>query len=96
MRLIDADALMDELLEKLPKGAVFYRIPPNAIENAPTVDAVPVVRCKDCIYSVKRLHEIENYRLCRLGDHPTRDDYYCNFGVKKKEDRINGETIHQN
>lgn len=86
MRLIDADALMDELLEKLPKGAVFYRIPPNAIEKAPTIDAVPVVRCKDCIYSAKRLHMIKGYRHCQLGDHMTGDDHFCNFGAKKKKE----------
>lgn len=48
MRLIDADALWDELTEDLGDGDVLYRIPPNAIDDAPTVDAVPVVRCKDC------------------------------------------------
>ena len=48
MRLIDADALWDELTEDLEDGDVLYRIPPNAIGDAPTVDAVPVVRCKEC------------------------------------------------
>lgn len=55
-----------------------------------TADVVPVVRCKDCIYSVRRLHEIENYRLCQLGDHPTRDDYFCSFGIKKEDENGRG------
>lgn len=48
MRLIDADALMDSLTDNLPEGGVLYRIPLNAVDKAPTVDAVPVVRCRDC------------------------------------------------
>lgn len=48
MRLIDADALWDELTEDLEDGDVLYRIPPSYIDDAPTVDAVPVVRCRDC------------------------------------------------
>lgn len=48
MRLIDADALWDELTEDLEDGDVLYRIPPSYIDDAPTVDAVPVVRCREC------------------------------------------------
>lgn len=48
MRLIDADALWDELTEDLGDGDVLYRIPPSYIDDAPTVDAVPVVRCREC------------------------------------------------
>lgn len=48
MRQIDADALWDELTEDLEDGDVLYRIPPSYIDDAPTVDAVPVVRCREC------------------------------------------------
>ena len=48
MRLIDADALLDEVCEDLGEGEVLYSIPPSYIDDAPTVDAVEVVRCKDC------------------------------------------------
>lgn len=47
MRLIDADALKKRLLEKGFYPAIVKR----AIEDAQTVDAVEVVRCKDCKYS---------------------------------------------
>ena len=46
MRLIDADALMDEANSD---GAYGY-VDAKQISEAPTVDAVPVVRCKDCKY----------------------------------------------
>ena len=43
MRLIDADALVS-LEEVKHKGCAYI----EEINNAPTIDAVPVVRCKDC------------------------------------------------
>lgn len=54
MRLIDADALMERLKEYCIDGdeqvMQWYDIMgiDEAIDNAPTIDAVPVVRCKDC------------------------------------------------
>lgn len=42
MRLIDADALAKELMHE----GLGYQY--NRVINAPTVDAVPVIRCKDC------------------------------------------------
>lgn len=72
MRLIDADALIDDLMERYCKECnkrkgikngkyrIIYEIgeaPCRAcevddvkaeLEEAPTIDAVPVVRCKDC------------------------------------------------
>ena len=47
MRLIDADALSEKVCETtifIKDGEVFQRM----IHDAPTIDAVPVVRCKDC------------------------------------------------
>ena len=46
-RLIDADALFDSM------NSLDYESTVKAyktIANAPTIDAVPVVRCKDCVY----------------------------------------------
>ena len=59
MRLIDADALDAEMYHKsfeVDDGRnvwnsglwIRYKIFEEAIRDAPTVDAVPVVRCKDC------------------------------------------------
>ena len=50
MRLIDADALMEKEYSQLREGEVLYCIPPSHIDVAPTISAVPVVRCKDCIH----------------------------------------------
>lgn len=43
MRLIDADALIDEL--GISDEDIIFE---GMLEDAPTIDAVPVVRCKDC------------------------------------------------
>ena len=51
MRLIDADAMRTDWLEN---GENEYVYDTNAvlesIDEQPTIDAVEVVRCKDCIY----------------------------------------------
>ena len=53
------------------------------IANAPTIDAVPVVRCKDC-----RFHRGE-YSLGKGHfDMPTEDDGFCSWGKEKMSDRL--------
>ena len=47
-RLIDANALIEQFDESNFKGFVMKRL----IEMQPTVDAVEVVRCKDCKHYV--------------------------------------------
>lgn len=59
MRLIDADALMERECLWLRDGDVLYSIPPSHIDLAPTIDAVPVVRCREC----KHLNIINNQKL---------------------------------
>lgn len=61
MRLIDADAL--------PSGRVEW----EDIVDAPTVDAVPVVRCKDCFL----------YGECKLAEF-IGDDGYCSCGKERR------------
>ena len=51
MRLIDADAL--ERHEADTYGAVEDVVYAEDIDNAPTIDAVEVVRCKDCTRCVR-------------------------------------------
>ena len=45
MRLIDADAFLKEYCESYP---YIYQAMSSAFKHAPKVDAVPVIRCKDC------------------------------------------------
>ena len=51
IRLIDANALpvsKEYCVDEAGWGATFYVVHKDAIDNAPTIDAVEVVRCKDC------------------------------------------------
>ena len=57
MRIIDADAALSRIRHPDPEderwaitGYTALRLARNAINNAPTIDAVPVTRCKDCKY----------------------------------------------
>ena len=59
MRLIDADALIDALGIS-DEDFVFKEI----LEDEPTIDAVPVVRCKDCKHFKS---ETENTGVCDGG-----------------------------
>lgn len=55
LRLIDVDELLKtsfRILGKIGDKYPFEAIAISEIEAAPTVDAVPVVRCKDCAYIV--------------------------------------------
>ena len=53
------------------------------IDKAPTVDAVPVVRCKDCIYS----YEEFGFIYCTFGpygDCAVPSQFYCAEGKRKE------------
>lgn len=55
MPLIDADAIWDKVLEHTKDGDVIHRIPPDFIDNAPTVDA-EIVRHGRWITVIRREH----------------------------------------
>lgn len=70
----------------------------EVIKNAPTIDAVPVVRCKDCKHSDDECHK-DNLRYCMRGiraddynetgyiypvEEVVRDDDFCSYGEQKE------------
>lgn len=81
MRLIDADALMKNW--ERDRGRMFdadYFI--FTIEHAPTIDAVPVVRCKDCTYYG---HSYEG-DFCSSPWAGMDEDGYCSDWERKDDD----------
>lgn len=51
---------------------------------APTVDAVPVVRCRDCKYSYE---SIISGRFCTMGpcvDCIVPEDFFCSYGEREE------------
>ena len=97
MRLIDADVAHSLVKQYEPSdefwsctGGTAIRLIHNAIDNAPTVDAVPVVRCRDCKYRRKN-DENEPYCTNRRGLDDPAPDGFCNYG-EPKEERENGRN----
>ena len=79
-RLIDANALIEEANAE---GAYGY-VDAFQIANAPTVDAVEIVRCGDCAVPHNK------YTGCpELNGLVTPPDFYCPFG-KRKDNDMNG------
>ena len=81
MRLIDADALLAEY-DRQHEGE-----PGKArklIEDAPTVDAVEVVRCKDC----RHMEKSQYGRYCQIWGmyNGHGDDGFCCYGELEEGD----------
>lgn len=90
MRLIDADAFVQWLLRL--HGIVSKNYIAQMLDETPTVDAEPVVRCKDCEHSYEDIVYVGGVatcgRCCSYGtccDSPVDDDFFCRDG-KRKED----------
>ena len=98
-RLIDANALRKSMCYKCndeysdepcePSDCVFY----NAIKEAPTVDAVEVIRCKDCKHwkpgDSKGGNSIEDLQWiggCKWAKCCRREMDFCSYGERKDND----------
>ena len=87
MRLIDADWILEhtkpyELSDEdwSVTGGTAIRLICTAVDQAPTIDAVPVVRCKNCEYFGTN---DENVPYCsnRFGLDDPEPNGFCNYGV---------------
>ena len=88
MSLIDADAVLrhKRKMSGADFGGEFWdeAVLASDIKNAPTVDAVKVVRCKDCIYS----YEEFGFIYCTFvpyGDCKVPSQFYCAEGKRKEK-----------
>ena len=86
MRLIDADAVIrhKRKMSGADFGGEFWEeaVLASDIKNAPPVDAVPVVRCKDCIHSYDDLCGL----CCTCGpyvDCIVQPEFYCAAGHRR-------------
>ena len=78
MRLIDADELI-----VMEYGGIKF-VPKEFIDDAPTVDATEVIRCKYC------KHRDPEDKKCDLGcdivwQLPRKDDFYCAYAERREE-----------
>ena len=83
MRLIDADALARESAE-FPHSAMACAFI-KRIEEAPTIEAVPVVRCKDCI-RWRRSKTNTAAKVCDWDRYEKTENDYCSWAKRKEDD----------
>ena len=84
MRLIDADALIDDMCEgcsAIENGACDHDICASVlwIKNAPTIEAEPIVLCGKCRNHKDFIDDSEHCRCLLLKQTVNRNDY-CSFG----------------
>ena len=89
MRLIDADALMIATLNFCNGYKVKWtdRKVISWINHAPTIDAVPVVRCKDCENGTVCVNSKgTEYVDCVLDDYSVRKPTdFCSYGERRSD-----------
>jgi len=85
MRPIDADALdvLTIIGERMDGKVEFAKAVNEMIQNAPTIDAVEVVRCEDC------KNWWESAQMCTIAELPTGSsccaEDYCSKAERKEE-----------
>lgn len=87
MRLIDADAILNKF-EWKEDSPLYIRAIRAAIEAEPTIDAVQVARCKDCIYNPKKDEHTTQCPCSTTGD-PfldwiPDDNWFCADGEREE------------
>lgn len=89
MRLIDADAMLNEHCEgcaaDIREGCKTDPFCGSAMwfVEAPTVDAVEVVRCKDCVWYCEKNGLNACNRIYGFTIAPMLPDDYCSYGERK-------------
>lgn len=90
MRLIDADALSYEILSEYgaDSGTEDVNTIYGMVINAPTIDAEPIVRCKDCVYFKECVTDFTGDTVelnsCSYINHGTTKDDYCSRGKRRE------------
>ena len=87
MRLVDADNARECFGGDGVTGAVMKRM----FDSLPTIDAVPVVRCRECSKKDKNICPLVLVQFDRnmkqvLVQKPVPDDFFCSYGQRKDDD----------
>lgn len=91
MRLIDAD----DMVERYVKNRSIYDTADllEMLGYMPTIDATPIVRCKDCKYLIRPLNLCGNDG-CQAPFHTFRpipfsiEEHWCRFGEQRGKDDV--------
>lgn len=87
MRLIDADRLLNHAIAFFTgchTSILQFSYVSDMIINAPTVDAVPVVRCKEC----KHMRRDNVGVFCKVwhGYNGCGEDGFCSYGERRTDE----------
>lgn len=85
-RFIDADRALEIVYERGIAHPNAYHLTNYAmlvLQEAPTVDAMPVVRCRDCIGRNTWYNDAEyGCVVCGMsGMYPKSEDGFCSYGI---------------
>lgn len=91
MDLIDRSALQTAIADANWQFDNDLHTIEELVDSAPTIDAVPVIRCRDCGYAIlDRLHKVKVERppvwRCRKTGRLTVPDGFCHRGKIREED----------
>ena len=93
MRLIDADAIRKRLIDRQITDAFFNAVQRHEIgcivgmvDEQPTINAVPVVRCKDCQWLNAGKNIVEEWMWCCLLSRDVSEDHFCGYGERRSDD----------
>lgn len=87
MRLIDADALKRRAITVRFFGKDIMMVSTSEIDDAPTIDAVEVVRCKDCRHKVHCHETVAHTRIHDdFKEHWSEPIEWCSRGERKGDD----------
>ena len=99
MRLTDADALKEHIANNVYPVQDYFNSRDygmfwtggieKAIEDAPTVDAVEVVRCKDCKWYERKYPWNGHVYECSYLEYPMDDNDYCSLGERREDGKTN-------
>ena len=81
-RLIDADELLKDNTWEWFDEWGNYTSAGQAIADAPTVDAVEVVRCENCEFWIGEMYKDPTLGYCEICDRVTDNDDFCSTGIK--------------
>lgn len=85
MRLIDRSELLDKFNLECKTAQERYM----ALINAPTISAVPVVRCREC----DNHSEVDGQHYCKFWRMYCPDDseFFCKAGQRKEADHVRND-----
>ncbi len=99
MRLIDADAWVDAHCEGCEYKDGHFCSPEDPVcgavetmNEAPTIDAVEVVRCKVCEHRRKATVNRKGFLICPASGMEITENDFCSYGERKNDDKRTDST----